>query len=71
MTEDLTKLAFQWEARIRNTKDLSYKEAVGECLYELDQFIVENSYNEMTSKEAYEFWESLEADTLLPEEYLS
>jgi hypothetical protein len=71
-TNDLQKLSDSWKERLsNNTQPLSYKDALSECIYELDNLICrsieeEFSYNDFL-EEADSHYSNIEPEELYAE----
>lgn len=61
----LNGLLSQWQCRLHQKYDASYKDALNDCIYELNQLINNNMIEEMADQEAYEYYTSQEADDFL------
>ena len=63
---DLQKLASQWAERMdRPSYPLSYRDALSECIYELNCLINKTLLDELTEQDALEYLLSQEADSYL------
>jgi hypothetical protein len=66
MITDLQKLISQWTERMGNTTHpLPYRDALGECIYELNCLITKTLQDEMTEQDALDYLLSQEADSYL------
>lgn len=62
---DLQQLVSQWTERMNNNQPQSYKDALGECIYELNCLISKTLLDEMTEQDALDYLMSQEADSYL------
>ena len=62
---DLQQLVSQWTERMNNNQTQSYKDALGERIYELNCLISKTLLDEMTEQDALDYLMSQEADSYL------
>lgn len=62
---DLQQLVSQWTERMNNNQPQSYKDALNECIYELNCLISKTLLDEMTEQDALDYLMSQEADSYL------
>lgn len=66
---DVQQLADTWTERMNNpAQSFDYKNALSECIYELNQLINRTLLNEMTEEDARDYILSQEADAYLSSE---
>ena len=66
---DVQQLADKWTERMNNpAQSFEYKNALSECIYELNQLIDRTLLDEMTEEDAREYILSQEADDYLSSE---
>ena len=66
---DLQQLADKWTGRMNNpAQSFEYKNALSECIYELNQLIDRTLLDEMTEEDAREYILSQEADAYISSE---
>lgn len=66
---DLQQLADKWTERMSNpTQSFDYKNALSECIYELNQLINNTLLDEMTEEDARDYILSQQADSYLSSE---
>lgn len=66
MITDLQNLISQWTERMGdNTQPLPYRDALGECIHELNCLINKVLQDEMTEQDALDYILSQEADSYL------
>ena len=66
---DVQQLADKWTERINNpTQSFDYKNAISECIYELNQLINKTLLDEMTEEDARQYMLEQEADSYLSSE---
>lgn len=71
---DLQQLSSQWTERMNNpAQPTAYKDALMDCIYDLNKFISQAVLDEMTEEDAREYMLSQQADeyfsNLEPEEF--
>lgn len=60
---DVQQLADKWTERMNNpSQSLEYKDALSECIYELNQLINKTLINEMTEEDARQYILEQDAD---------
>jgi len=63
---DLQQLVSQWTERMGSSaQPLSYRDALSECIYELNCLINKTLLNDMTEQDALDYLLSQEADSYL------
>lgn len=62
---DLQHLVSQWTERMSSSQPLSYRDALSECIYELNCLINKTLLNDMTEQDALDYLLSQEADSYL------
>lgn len=66
---DIQQLADKWTERMNNpTQSFDYKNAISECIYELNQLINKTLLDEMTEEDARQYLLEQEADSYLSSE---
>ena len=66
---DIQQLADKWTERMNNpAQSFEYKNALSECIYELNQLIDRTLLDEMTEEDARDYILSQEADDYLSSE---
>ena len=66
---DVQQLADKWTERMNNpTQSFDYKNALSECIYELNQLINKTLLDEMTEEDARQYLLEQEADSYLSSE---
>ena len=66
---DIQQLADKWTERMDNpAQPFDYKNALSECIYELNQLVNKTLLDEMTEEDAREYILSQEADDYLSSE---
>lgn len=70
---DLQQLTNQWTERMNSSQPASYKDALMDCIYDLNKLISQSILDEMTEKDAREYILSQQADeyfsNLEPDEF--
>lgn len=66
---DIQQLADKWTERMNNpAQSFDYRNALSECIYELNQLINKTLLDEMTEEDARDYILSQEADSYLSSE---
>lgn len=66
---DVQQLADKWTERMNNPyQSLEYKDALSECIYELNQLINKTLLDELTEEDARQYLLEQEADSYLSSE---
>ena len=66
---DVQQLADKWTERMNNpTQSFDYKNALSECIYELNQLINKTLLDELTEEDARQYLLEQEADSYLSSE---
>lgn len=66
---DIQQLADKWTERMNNpAQSFDYRNALSECIYELNQLVNKALLDEMTEEDAREYMLSQEADDYLSSE---
>lgn len=66
---DLQQLANKWTERMNNpTQSFDYRNALSECVYELNQLINKTLLDELTEEDARQYLLEQEADSYLSSE---
>ena len=66
---DVQQLADKWIERMNNpTQSFDYKNAISECIYELNQLINKTLLDELTEEDARQYLLEQEADSYLSSE---
>lgn len=66
---DIQQLADKWTERMNNpTQSFDYKNAISECIYELNQLINKTLLDELTEEDARQYLLEQEADSYLSSE---
>ena len=66
---DVQQLADKWTERMNNpSQSFDYRNALSECIYDLNQLINKTLLDEMTEEDAREYMLSQEADDYLSSE---
>jgi hypothetical protein len=66
---DIQQLADKWTERMNNpTQSFDYKNALSECIYELNQLINKTLLDELTEEDARQYLLEQEADSYLSSE---
>ena len=66
---DIQQLANKWTERMNNpTQSFDYKNAISECIYDLNQLINKTLLDELTEEDARQYLLEQEADSYLSSE---
>lgn len=66
---DIQQLADKWTERMNNpTQSFDYKNAISECIYDLNQLINKTLLDELTEEDARQYLLEQEADSYLSSE---